>query len=99
MQPIINRKLSARLHKCSVSCRFIMENIIHLDKNKEGQKKVELNIIVDQTLLDDIVKVLHWIEGYNQSAHTKCDAGFHLTMFYRSQLSPQNNKPLSENGS
>lgn len=25
MQLIINRKLSARLHKCSVSCRFIMK--------------------------------------------------------------------------
>lgn len=27
MQVIINRKLSARLHKCSVSCRFIMPDI------------------------------------------------------------------------
>ena len=25
MQLIINRKLSVRLHKCSVSCRFIMK--------------------------------------------------------------------------
>jgi len=27
MQLIINRKLSARLHKCSVSCRLIMPDI------------------------------------------------------------------------
>ena len=32
MQPIINHRPSARLHKCSVSCRFIMREDITMTK-------------------------------------------------------------------
>ena len=51
MQLIINRKLSARLHKCSVSCRFIFDDEVY--GNSEDEKLwMENEILVgDGTLL------------------------------------------------
>ena len=73
-----------------------MPEIIHLDKNENGQKKIELLVSVDQMLLDDIVKILFWIETHNQISTKKIDAGFHLDMFYKSQLNPNFNKPVDK---
>lgn len=73
-----------------------MPDIIHLDKNVNGQKKVELLVTVDQMLLDDIAKILFWIEANNDTAAKKIDAGFHLDMFYKSQLNPNFNKPIDK---
>ena len=50
MQININRKLSARLHKCSVSCCFIMkileklsdESVVYFELNEE---KTQMNVM------------------------------------------------------
>jgi len=44
MQLIINRKLSARLHKCSVSCRFIMEDLKEKVKEILKQHNIKISI-------------------------------------------------------
>jgi hypothetical protein len=55
MQLNINRKLSARLHKCSVSCRLIMERTIRTLKEmreKAERSFIENSIIVHRASLD-----------------------------------------------
>jgi hypothetical protein len=44
MQLIINSKLSARLHKCSVSCRFIMTERKQLKKKLSKLKHYKANL-------------------------------------------------------
>jgi hypothetical protein len=44
MQLIINSKLSARLHKCSVSCRFIMTERKQLKKKLAKLKHYKANL-------------------------------------------------------
>ena len=60
---IINRKLSARLHKCSVSCRFIMilKLIIEvkLDDDVYGNSEDEKLWMENEILIGDGTLLLH----------------------------------------
>jgi len=73
-----------------------MEKIIHLPKTKNGYSMpFKTEIKVDQILLDDIIKILHFIETHNSVVATgRLDFGNELLMFYRSFLDPNsiNNK-------
>ena len=77
MQLIINRKLSARLHKCSVSCRLIMKTTIRTLKEmreKAERSFIENSIIVHRSRLDspipDTKSDLEMIIELNQAIST-----------------------------
>jgi hypothetical protein len=77
MQLIINRKLSARLHKCSVSCRLIMERTIRILKEmreKAEKSFIENSIIVHRSMshspIPDTKSDLEMIIELNQAIST-----------------------------
>ena len=77
MQLIINRKLSARLHKCRVSCRLIRERTIRTLKEmreKAERSFIENSIIVHRSRLDspipDTKSDLEMIIELNQAIST-----------------------------
>ena len=63
MQLNINRKLSARLHKCSVSCRFIMilklTIEVKLDDDVYGNSEDEKLWMENEILIGDGSLLLH----------------------------------------
>ena len=63
MQLNINRKLSARLHKCSVSCRFIMilklTIEVKLDDDVYGNSEEEKLWMENEILIGDGTLLLH----------------------------------------
>lgn len=59
MQLIINRKLSARLHKCSVSCRFIMtKSLKEIQRMPTCLEKIHESCFRSYHILDQVLNMV-----------------------------------------